>query len=438
VATEQRALLVLIASTGLVAVLGALSGTWLIRRATAPLSQLTAVAERISQGDLVPIPALSGPTEIAALSTSLERSQATMLEALEERSQSRDWLNTLVQSIVEGVVAFDTRGRVTFMSQGAERLSGWISDEALGQLINDVFPLPDGEAGTFLERIPPAGDKREIEVLARPGRRVVLATTGARLVPPNSDTVQVALVLRDVTEEQALRNLRSFFLANISHEFRTPLSTLNASIELLMDEADELTPAEVRELLKPTYLSLVSLQTLIDNLLESSSMEAGSFAIRPRPINLNEVIAGALSITRPMLERRGQMVAVTEPAQPVRLVGDAARLTQALVNLLNNASKYGPSGQPMDLLVEANDDALRIAVADRGPGIPPEDQVNLFRQFVRLHAEGREQYGIGLGLYVVKRIAEAHGGTVGVSGRPGGGSIFWMDLPFAPVGEPSV
>jgi PAS domain S-box-containing protein len=435
VATEQRALLVLVASTGLVALLGAVAGTWLIRRLTAPLSQLTAAAERISEGNLVPIPALSGPMEIAALSNSLERSQATMLEALEERSRSRDWLNSLIQSISEGVVTFDTRGRVTFMSQGAGRLSGWSSDEALGRPINSVFPLAAVEDGTFLERIPPAGEKREIEIIARSDRRVVLATTGARLVPPNSDTVQVALVLRDVTEEQALRSLRSFFLANISHEFRTPLSTLNASLELLMDEADELSPAEVRELLKPTHLSLVSLQTLIDNLLESSSMEAGSFAIRPRRVDLNEVIAGALSITRPMLERRSQWVTVSEPAQPVELTADAHRLTQALVNLLNNASKYGPPGQSMDLRVETGDATLRISVADRGPGIPPGEQANLFRQFVRLHAEGREQYGIGLGLYVVKRIAEAHGGAVGVNDRPGGGSIFWMELPFAPEAE---
>ena len=433
-ATERTALWVLTASTAIVALVGVIAGVWYIRRLTAPLSRLTVAAEQISGGDLAaPIPRLAGPPELATLSASLEKSQATMLGALDERSQARDWLNTLIQSVVEGVITFDTRGRVTFMSQGAETLTGWSSAEAVGEPINLLFPLADSPAGqTFLDHIPPAGEKREIEVRTRSGKTMVVAATGARMVPPNSDTVQVALVLRDVTEEQALRNLRSFFLANISHEFRTPLSTLNASIELLMDQADDLSPAEIRELLNPTHLSLLSLQSLIDNLLESSSIEAGSFRLRRRPVRLEDVMADALTIVRPLVERRRQAIAVTEPARLPTLPADRARLTQALVNLLSNAAKYSPIGCPIDLHIGQSDGTLRVAVADRGPGVSPEDRVNLFRRFMRLDAQGGdEQYGIGLGLYLVKKIAEAHGGQVGVEDRPGGGAVFWMDLPLA-------
>jgi PAS domain S-box-containing protein len=302
VQTERNALLILITSTGLVALVGVVLGTAYIRRLTRPLSDITQAAERISRGDLTaPIPQFSGPPELITLSTSLERSQATMLEALDERSQARDWLDSLIQSIVEGVITIDTRGHITFMSQGAETLSGWPSTEAVGRSVNTILPLAEPHGATFLDRIPPKGEKREIEVLNRSGKSIVLATTGSRMVPPNSTTVQVALVLRDVTEEQALRNLRSFFLANISHEFRTPLSTLNASMELLMEEADKLSPAEIRELMKPTYLSLVSLQSLIDNLLESSRIEAGHFTLRMQPVNLSEVINDSLSIIGPLV-----------------------------------------------------------------------------------------------------------------------------------------
>lgn len=432
--TERTALLVLSASTALVALMGVAAGVWYIRRLTAPLLRLTSAAQEISRGDLAtPIPRLVGPPELATLSASLEMSQATMLRTLEERSQARDWLNTLVQSVVEGVVTFDTRGRVTFMSQGAETLSGWRSDEAVGRPINQLFPLAEPfEAETFLDHIPPAGEKREIEVRTRSGKNLVVAATGARLVPPNSDTVQVALVLRDVTDEQALRNLRSFFLANISHEFRTPLSTLNASIELLMEQADDLSPSEIRELLSPTHLSLLSLQSLIDNLLESSSIEAGSFRLRIKQVSLEDVMAGALSIVRPLVDRRRQTIAVSEPARLPALRADGSRLTQALVNLLTNASKYSPIGCPIDLHITQTRETVQLAVADRGPGISPEDRVNLFRRFMRLDTQASgEQYGIGLGLYLVKRIAEAHGGQAGVEERPGGGAVFWMELPLA-------
>ena len=432
-ATERTGLLVLTASTAIIALVGVAAGVWYIRRLTSPLLRLTTAAEQISEGDLAaPIPRLADPPELATLSAAMEKSQATMLSALDERSQARDWLNTLIQSVMEGVVTFDTRGRVTFLSQGAEMLTGWTSAEAVGQPINQLFPLVDaGDDQTFLDQLPPAGDKREIEVRTRSGKTMVLAATGARMVPPNSDTVQVALVLRDVTEEQALRNLRSFFLANISHEFRTPLSTLNASIELLMDQADDLSPVEIRELLTPTHLSLLSLQSLVDNLLESSSIEAGSFRLRLRPVNLEDVMANALTIVRPLVERRRQTVTVSEPARLPSLQADGARLTQALVNLLYNASKYSPIGRPIDLAISQRDGHVRLAVADRGMGISPEDRVNVFRRFMRLDAQaGEEQSGTGLGLYVVKRIAEAHGGAVGVDNRPGGGAVFWIDLPL--------
>ncbi|CUS01894.1 putative Histidine kinase [Candidatus Promineifilum breve] len=429
--TERVALTILVAGSALVALAGGIIGAWFIRRLTAPLSVLTHTAEQISAGQLsATIPRFGQPPEVATLSAALERSQATMLEALVERSQARDWLIALIQSVVEGVITFDTRGRVTFMSQGAEIMTGWTRDEAIGRAINDLLPPADPREGeTFLDRLPPAGEKREIETLTRAGKSLVLAATGARLAPPGSDTVQVALVLRDVTEEQALRNLRSFFLANISHEFRTPLSTLNASLELLLEEADDLSADDIRELLKPTHLSLLSLQTLIDNLLESSSIESGMFALRRRPVALDAIIGDALTIVRPLIERRRQTVAVTEPGSLAPPEVDRARLTQALVNLLSNASKYSPIGSPIDLQVEQRPGGLRLAVADRGPGISANDRDNLFRRFRRLHAEGDEQYGIGLGLYLTKRIAEAHGGTVGVDNRPGGGAVFWLELP---------
>ena len=429
--TERVALTILVAGSAVVALAGGIIGAWFIRRLTAPLSVLTHTAEQISAGQLsATIPRFGQPPEVATLSAALERSQATMLEALVERSQARDWLIALIQSVVEGVITFDTRGRVTFMSQGAEIMTGWTRDEAIGRAINDLLPPADPREGeTFLDRLPPAGEKREIETFTRAGKSLVLAATGARLAPPGSDTVQVALVLRDVTEEQALRNLRSFFLANISHEFRTPLSTLNASLELLLEEADDLSADDIRELLKPTHLSLLSLQTLIDNLLESSSIESGMFALRRRPVALDAIIGDALTIVRPLIERRRQTVAVTEPGSLAPPEVDRARLTQALVNLLSNASKYSPIGSPIDLQVEQRPGGLRLAVADRGPGISADDRENVFRRFRRLHAEGDEQYGIGLGLYLTKRIAEAHGGIVGVDNRPGGGSIFWLELP---------
>lgn len=430
-AAERRALSILTWSTGLVALLGTLLGLWYVRQVIAPLRQLTAVAGQISAGDLMAsIPDFENPVEVSTLATALQQSQASMLRAIEERSQARDWLDTLIQSVIEGVVTFNADGRITFISQGTELLSGWRREEALGRHINDVFPVTREWEVSFLEALPPPGEKRQISVHTHAGKTTTLAITGARLVPPGEETVQTALVLRDVTQEDALRHLRSYFLANISHEFRTPLSTLNASIELLLEEVDSLSAAEIRELLKPTHLSLRGLQNLIDNLLESSSIEAGRFVLHQRPIDLNQVIHDALRVVQPLLDRRRQQVTVEEPARVAELTADPGRLTQVLVNLLSNASKYSPIGEAIDLRVRQMADTLHISVADRGPGIPPEERVNVFRRFVRLTATDGEQYGIGLGLFVVRTTIEAHGGRVGVDGRADGGSIFWFELPL--------
>jgi PAS domain S-box-containing protein len=432
IAAENRALLALILSTLLVAAIGSALGGLYARQLTAPLRQLTTAASNISRGDLAtPVHIPKETAEIATLAAALEESRVNIHRALDDLSQAKAWSETLIQSLVEGIVTFDTQGHITFFSQGAERITGWSSEEALGQLLNNVFRLPDGNADQFMERIPPRGGKRQIGVLARGGRLTTLAVTGARLIPPTSDTVQVALVLRDITEEEAVQNLRSYFLANISHEFRTPLSALNASVELLLDEVEHLSPAEIQELLNSIHMSVTGLQTLIENLLESINIEAGRVNIRRCSTDLDEVCAEAIRVMQPLLDRRQQRLSLTKPPQLPLVSADPIRLTQVLVNLLSNASKYSPMGQAIDLSVEwVGDNLLRVAVADRGPGISPTDRKNLFRRFVRFGAQDGAQYGIGLGLSVVKAIVEEHGGEVGVDERPGGGSIFWFTLPL--------
>lgn len=312
VATEQRAFVILLISTGLIAALGGLLATWYMRRLTHPLWQLTRAAERIGKGDIdTAIPAFVAPLEVATLSNALIKSQATMLRALEERSD---------------------------------------------------------------------------------------------------------------------------FLDSVSHEFQTPLSTLQAALELVGDEDENLDATEMRELLKPAHMSLVGLKNLIDNLLQSSSIEAGLFTMRKRPTTLTEIIDDARRLVQPLLDRRHQPLQLPETDHLPTLNADPARLTQVLVNLLVNASKYSPVGEQIDLAVDLQQNRLRITVADRGPGIPPVEHPQLFQRFVRMAQRDNEQAGVGLGLHVVKTTIEAHGGEVGVDGRAGGGSLFWFTLPLEEKG----
>jgi signal transduction histidine kinase len=254
------------------------------------------------------------------------------------------------------------------------------------------------------------------------GSALLIAVTGSA----------AALLLRSAIKDEAVQHLRAYFLGSVTHEFRTPLAALRASVEFLVDEMTHLSRTEINELLRSIHMSVTGLQTLIDNLLESVSIEAGQFAIHPGPLEMDEVVQDAGRIMQPLLTRRNQeLVVEMEPDLPL-VAGDPIRLTQVLVNLLANASKYGPMGQSIRLsLTAVADNVVRVTVSDQGPGISPAVEEQLFRRFARLNKQQGAQHGLGLGLWVVKAIVTAHGGDVGVTAGADGGALFWFTLPVS-------
>ena len=266
------------------------------------------------------------------------------------------------------------------------------------------------------------------------GHEIILAVTSTCLegIPPHKRV----LVLRDITASQASHQMQTYFLANITHEFRTPLSALKASIELLLDSLGETPQAELERLLRSIHYSVAGLQTLIDNLLESASIESGHFRIKPKEARLDEVIGEAVHVMTPLLQRRkqGLQIEMDWSLPPFSL--DPTRITQVIVNLLSNASKYSPTGKEIRVKVSpSTENLILVSVVDQGPGLSPRDRKNLFKKFVRVRDSTGEQFGVGLGLSVVKTIVEAHGGTVGVDDNPVGGSIFWFTLPMETITE---
>jgi PAS domain S-box-containing protein len=363
------------------------------------------------------------------LARALEGARADLHHTLAELSREKAWTDHLLEAIVEGIVTLDRKGRITFFSHGAERITGWQRDQVMGQNYDEVFK-PTESAEPFSQLVPVPGRRQKIPVEMHDGREAILAVTGAHLLPPDGKDAQVALVFRDVSEAEAVHRLLGHFLANVAHEFRTPLSALAASVELLLDQAPDLSDAELAELLTSLHLGVLGLQTLIDNLLESASIEAGHFRVHPRASNLGEIVAEAIATMEPLLIKRGQQLVVELPAAVPVVWADPRRTVQVLVNLLSNASKYGPDDAEIEISSAVRGEWVRVAVADSGPGVPPEYREDLFRRFAR-RGEGNDhaQVGAGLGLSVVKTVVEALGGEVGIDDREGGGSVFWLTLP---------
>jgi PAS domain S-box-containing protein len=372
--------------------------------------------------------------EATRLAQALEETRADLQRSVSELREEKAWTDHLLEAIVEGIVTLDRQGRVTFFSDGAERITGWKRDEVTGKSCDHVFRPIEADR-PFSELIPAPGRQSKIAVELQGGKHGVLALTGARLMPRVGREARVALVFRDVSEEEAVHRLLGHFLANVAHEFRTPLSALAASVELLMDQASDLSSGESDELLASLHLGVVGLQTLIDNLLESASIEAGQFRVQPRPSDLAEIVAEAVSTMQPLLAKRGQRLVVELPEVVPWVQADPRRTGQVLINLLSNANKNSPDGSEIELRAAPQEDWVRLSLVDSGPGVPQAERNSLFRRFGRPGQGGdRARAGVGLGLSVVKAIVEGHGGEVGMDDRPGGGAVFWFTLPLAKGG----
>jgi PAS domain S-box-containing protein len=382
------------------------------------------------------------PDQAQAVTLALESARLDLQQTIAELRQEKAWTDHLLESIVEGIVTLDRQGRITFFSQGAERITGWLRDQVLGQTCDQVF-RPVNTLQPFTQLIPAPGGQRKITVELRDGRQAMLAVTGARLLPQEGGNARVALVFRDVSEEEAMHRLLGDFLANVAHEFRTPLSAVAASAELLLDQASDLaaTPgrgagseaaAGLHELLMSLHLGIVGLQTLVDNLLESASIETGHFRVHTQPSDVAEIIAEAIRTMQPLSDKHRQHLAVELPAALPAVQADPRRTVQALVNLLSNAIKYSPDEAEIQIGATLQGSRVRVAVADRGSGIPSEERSVLFRRFAYSStAYDYAKLGAGLGLSVVKAVVEAQGGQVGIDDRPGGGAVFWLTLPTA-------
>jgi len=430
-------------------------------------------ADDQQEGEMDRSPNGDADTHKASVAQALESARADLQQTLAKLRQEKAWTDHLLESIVEGIVTLDRQGRITFFSQGAERTTGWQRDQVLGHACDQVF-RPIGTSEPFTQLIPAPGGSRRIAVELRDGRQAMLAVTGARLLPPEGSNARVALVFRDVSEEEAVHRILGDFLANVAHEFRTPLSAVAASVELLLDQTPELTGvqtdptslrplygrgtgqadrlgaeagpgvinAELHELLASLHAGILGLQTLVDNLLESASIETGHFRVYPRPSSMGEIIAEAIRMVQPLVDKHGQQLVIELPAAMPTVQADPRRMAQVLVNLLSNAIKHSPDNAEIGILVSRDGDRVRVTITDQGPGIPTEERNVLFRRFAH-PSTGHDpaKAGAGLGLSVVKAVVEAHGGQVGIEDRPGGGVAFWFALPApapSPEREPAV
>jgi signal transduction histidine kinase len=240
--------------------------------------------------------------------------------------------------------------------------------------------------------------------------------------------------MRDETDLESARRARDSILANISHEFRTPLAAQLASLELLEDNLQAMPREQLQELVSSLQRGTLRLTRLIDNLLESVRIESGQLGIRAQALSLEDVIRDAGELVEGLLAQRDQSLEVALPEFLPDVVGDAPRLTQVFVNLLANANKFGPDGSTIRISGELAGPEVTVWVEDEGPGVPVPERGSIFERFYRAADQEPEPRGLGLGLWIVKSIVERHGGRVAAERTAAGRTRFTVTLPVAGAG----
>ena len=415
-----------------VTALAILLGAFMTRRVNQPLEQVVEYAASFGMDSLdVPVRVNTKISEVRELASAFEKARVALKGAMNSLQKEKEWGDQLLDSIVEGIIALDDEGRISYFSPGAERITGWLRNEVIDQPVDTILK-PADDSSDFRSQIPAAGEKNRLSVFLKNDRRSILSVTRAELPPSDAEDPSEVLVFRDVSEEEALSHLLGHFMANIAHEFRTPLSALAASIELLLVELDQLTKSEIQDLTNSLYLGILNLETLIDNLLEGASIEIGNFRVFPTASGVREIIAASYQVMDPLLRKYEQRLIIDLPDELPYVGADKRRIVQVMVNLLSNASRYAPSKTAISLSARVLPNWVEVSVSDQGPGIPEAYRDELFSGSLLTRIEdGLMRKGAGLGLSVVNAIVKAHGGEVGMRDNEEGGSIFWFTIPIA-------
>jgi len=428
-----RALYLKMVLGGLAAVAAAaLLSLFLSRRISRPLEEMRRGAERFARGELERRLTIGGSEEICGLAETMNQMAAHLDDRIRTVLRQRNEQEAVLASMVEGVLAVDLEERILRLNSAASRLLGVRPDQAEGRRIQEVVRKADLQrfvARALANREPVEGDI----VLREAGVERFLQAHGTVLRGAQGQEIGALVVLNDVTRLRRLEDLRRDFVANVSHELKTPITAIKGFVETLLDGAAE-DPDNARRFLQIITRQADRLNAIIDDLLDLSRIE-------------QEAEKGGLSLARgplrPVLEAAIQACSVSAREKSLRIALhcsaeleaqiNAPLLEQAVVNLLTNAIKYsGPEGR---VVVDAArlGDKVMIKVQDWGCGIAPEHLPRLFERFYRVDkARSRKLGGTGLGLAIVKHIVQNHGGEVVVHSTPGEGSSFTLVLPALP------
>ena len=395
---------------------------FLSTRITAPLRKMRQVAFEIARGKFdskVPIVTHDEIGELAMAFNQMGRQLQFHINAL---NQEKEQLASILSSMADGVITLNRNGEVLITNPPADRfLQAWYYEQGHRE---DLLPLPPRVNELFTKAV--MEEKEQAAEIALQGRNWVIVMTPLY----NGKVIRGAVaVLRDMTEERRLDKLRKDFIANVSHELRTPIAMLQGYSEAIVDDIAA-TDEEKKELAKVIYDESLRMGRLVNDLLDLARMEAGHLTLHKERVPLRTYIERIIHKFQALAKEKGVRLLVDMNEEFVVLL-DPDRIEQVLTNLIDNALRHTDDGGEVRVIVDGDEEAVRISVRDSGSGIAEEDLPFVFERFYKADkARTRGRSGTGLGLAIAKNIVEAHKGTIAVHSKLGEGTTFTFTLPL--------
>ena len=361
-----------------------------------------------------------------------------------ERQVAR--LDSTLASIPDGLILYDATGKITSLNSTAERLLGYTAAQLRGSLAERLAlrraQTPEGKPVSLEEQLLLPALRGEavrgviLRLVRPPAQDIWLATNAAPIRTAEGENVGAIAILTDITavhELQALRELQEQhedLLRAVSHDLRNPLTAVLGQAQFLLRRLEKagLTGSERRNA-EAIITGARRMNAMIQDLVDSARLEAGQLEMKLVPVDLRAFLLELKSRMADTIAT--ERVRVEMPAEPLYVRADEDRLERILLNLLSNALKYSAPGTEVVVSAVQRDGEVVTSVADRGPGIPPEQLSRLFQRYYRTEAGGMRPEGLGLGLYITRKLVEAHGGKVWAESEVGKGSTFFFSLPVA-------
>ena len=417
-------------AAGLSAIFALLLGLLLARHFVKPLSTMISVAESMSRGDYEKRLPETRKDEIGELAKALNRMARSCSERTDTINADRNKLSAILSGMAEGVVAVNRDEHVVHLNEAAGRLLGAVPGTSLDKPIWQVTRVREVSeilGNTLRYRT----DFQKNLRIATPSLDRFIKMHSTPLQDGQGNLTGAVAVLHDVSELHRLEMVRREFVANASHELKTPITAIRGLVETLIDDKD-IDPSKRDSFLGKVRDQSMRLSSIVTDLLNLSQLEAENSESEDHLFDMRQVIVDSARTFASIGEEKGILLETRVPDVPTEIIGDEEAIRQVMSNLLDNALKYTSEGGRIWARLETRGDNAVIVVQDTGIGIEPRDQDRIFERFYRVDkARSRALGGTGLGLSIVKHIAITHGGHVTVESIPGKGSTFSVFLPLA-------